>query len=1043
MTATEQIATSQLQAAATIAWTDLVAASIGNGGPWASAKSTLLSRRRFAGSADAALASTINLGSVAAKFVRVTSGTGPIGSFGTSANIEVVIRFAVAATISAGALTNLSTAITLQVGDVIRVNSDGSGAFYLSGYLPAVSSVASQMLTFPSQALAAAANLTSHKIIYLSGWAAPGDGGHAHWVKVPAAPVNHTAYFTSADGSYWQIYEWQVDSLMVGAKCNTSNFDDATIAGGFLNVVNFSHPLPATLVAGDHIVIWPNGQPYASAGPLFTGAIQTVNSSTQITLASNASAAVTNGCGRYGSDDSVAIAKAQSICQSLYDFFHVSGDGPVSPPGYPVALGASAGWFYQGICEHVFRGRPGQQGMYGVSTPILYANNASVRCLDTGIVAALPQFTGSGVFMPVSFSGTPQRTIKATFKNLKIDGLGLDIVGLYENNASIYTRVDGATINGCQLGGLWFGAGTSGNNTSTASLGGEIRIEGAANNVDRVNGAFPNNTAGIGLYIGTNCADMDSSGVVRILGYYNAYQNAASDNNVCGAVHCWTDASHGFMQTGGNLSGGWGAGGGRVYIDTPCAAPGTTAYGIVIGKNGSCDLDDLLVGINAVVGITQDNSVIAVSDQRWGIGPSFQRFRPRIKRLTTESSSSSVKFAMGVDDSLRFGNYGMLLDDYVTDGNTYDIGILDERGRQFHQRRAAISGLYAQVANNMHGDVPATVATTGSTHSNNVIDSIPSTANLKNGMIVQASDIPAGTYIQSITSSTAIKISANATGTNASESITFTGRASPLWTPYNSSVASQVRWWFNFNRAESVKLDGAGKIMHMASLLSNGGDIFAHMSNPAWRPTLNVGGLGGLNTATFDGISSYLDVSSPDDVQTALSMVVVLIPRTQQSTGNGQKAICVMNGGPSCFAAASVIFNTNNRVYAVDVSNSTTSGFVGPATVGTACIVTATFSTSGGGVTRFNAADTMSSAVSLAAATSNEAIGGYASQGQSGYSRCAMDLAEIIMMVGPVADGGAGSTSVLRQVEGYAAWNNGVQSVLPSSHAYFAAPPTA
>lgn len=67
----------------------------------------------------------------------------------------------------------------------------------------------------------------------------------------------------------------------------------------------------------------------------------------------------------------------------------------------------------------------------------------------------------------------------------------------------------------------------------------------------------------------------------------------------------------------------------------------------------------------------------------------------------------------------------------------------------------------------------------GSTHTNTVVDSISSTANLVVGMRVQGSGIPVGTRIASITSATAIVLSAAATTTVGGGTITYQGAGSP------------------------------------------------------------------------------------------------------------------------------------------------------------------------------------------------------------------------------------------------------------------------
>jgi hypothetical protein len=65
------------------------------------------------------------------------------------------------------------------------------------------------------------------------------------------------------------------------------------------------------------------------------------------------------------------------------------------------------------------------------------------------------------------------------------------------------------------------------------------------------------------------------------------------------------------------------------------------------------------------------------------------------------------------------------------------------------------------------------ITTTGNTHTNTIIDNIPSTTNLSVGMLVSGSGIQTNTTISSITSSTAITISLPATSTVVGDALTF------------------------------------------------------------------------------------------------------------------------------------------------------------------------------------------------------------------------------------------------------------------------------
>ena len=73
----------------------------------------------------------------------------------------------------------------------------------------------------------------------------------------------------------------------------------------------------------------------------------------------------------------------------------------------------------------------------------------------------------------------------------------------------------------------------------------------------------------------------------------------------------------------------------------------------------------------------------------------------------------------------------------------------------------------------------ATVSTNGTTHSNQVVDGLSSTAGLAVGMAASGGDISASSVIESITSATAITVSRTAGGSTTS-SRTYTGDACKL-----------------------------------------------------------------------------------------------------------------------------------------------------------------------------------------------------------------------------------------------------------------------
>ena len=197
---------------------------------------------------------------------------------------------------------------------IIVPNGTIKGAWILAS-----SQSSSGALQFASYAAAQAASIPSGVTqIQTLGYYQAGDFGGAYYrLATGAAPTN----LTTADGKLWTINEPVIDPRMFGAHANTWVFDDCTITSGLLNIANFSGQYTFTAAdVGKSIVVWPSGRPYAASGATFRGTIAAINSTTQIRLSGNAPAAVSGGCGYFGSDDTTAIAAALAVVQTPYDF---------------------------------------------------------------------------------------------------------------------------------------------------------------------------------------------------------------------------------------------------------------------------------------------------------------------------------------------------------------------------------------------------------------------------------------------------------------------------------------------------------------------------------------------------------------------------------------------------------------------------------------------------------------------------------------------------------------------------------------------------
>lgn len=81
-----------------------------------------------------------------------------------------------------------------------------------------------------TRAVAAASRLVAPVLsVQTTGYAADGDGGHARYVRVAAQPT-HAGKFQSADGSWWEMDERDVDPRAFGAVPDAANADGSDAA---------------------------------------------------------------------------------------------------------------------------------------------------------------------------------------------------------------------------------------------------------------------------------------------------------------------------------------------------------------------------------------------------------------------------------------------------------------------------------------------------------------------------------------------------------------------------------------------------------------------------------------------------------------------------------------------------------------------------------------------------------------------------------------------------------------------------------------------
>lgn len=100
-------------------------------------------------------------------------------------------------------------------------------------------------IVLPSRTVAITRSIPSAVTgIWVLGYATPGDGGQANWVRAGTQP-SHPGKFRSADGAWWELAGPRLDPKMLGAKCDGVTNDTAAVQATFDVVQTKSAPFGA------------------------------------------------------------------------------------------------------------------------------------------------------------------------------------------------------------------------------------------------------------------------------------------------------------------------------------------------------------------------------------------------------------------------------------------------------------------------------------------------------------------------------------------------------------------------------------------------------------------------------------------------------------------------------------------------------------------------------------------------------------------------------------------------------------------------------
>ena len=177
----------------------------------------------------------------------------------------------------------------------------------------------------------------------------------------------------------------------------------------------------------------------------------------------------------------------------------------------------------------------------------------------------------------------------------------------------------------------------------------------------------------------------------------------------------------------------------------------------------------------------------------------------------------------------------------------------------------------------------APIMLTGNTYSNNVIDTLSTTANLSVGMVVSGSGIQTNTIISSITSGTAIMISLPATTTVVADPLTF------------SQVLNYADFLDLLIPANSSSVDVYNALNALAQILDTqlGETIYFGLSGSITQilPTVSITTTGdsSVSSATITNIPSTVNISPGMIINGSgipLNSLVVTVPTTTSITIN-------------------------------------------------------------------------------------------------------------------------------------------------------------
>ena len=253
------------------------------------------------------------------------------------------------------------------------------------------------------------------------------------------------------------------------------------------------------------------------------------------------------------------------------------------------------------------------------------------------------------------------------------------------------------------------------------------------------------------------------------------------------------------------------------------------------------------------------------------------------------------------------------------------------------------------------------------------------------------------------------------------------GAAVP-WSPYRLSRSVLAAWWNADDHASSLLMtdDGSGLISSWKDCI-NGTNLTATTTA---RPTWGATAFNGRAGVAADGTANVLSLTGvPTTLPTGAAPGVLITVASSTESGSTSRNLF----GYGVAVTGRAIRQVNNGMIAQGDAVTVGDGAGDRPAVGLHIFMTILTGSVLKG--RMDGAPLVSAPPSLTPNTATTRVRMFSALGTSASAFWAGALRHALVLRGVPSD------AILQQIEGWAAWNSGLQSILPDSHPYKASPP--